>query len=836
MEAASWSVAIDVGTTFCVVAARRAGGEPAVVEVAGQRRIPSVVVAEEDGTIVVGQAAENLAAANPARAVRAPKNRLGDPSPLVVGGRLYDATALIAELLRHLYDAAVSQHGGIPPTSVRLTHPASWGRPRLDQLRRAALQAGIVDPVLLAEPVAAALAYAHAHTVPDGTYLAVYDLGGGTFDAAVVRAEGADFVVVGRPVGEDRLGGELFDELLANAVAQRLDPQVWEALQLSDELPWQQAAAGLRAEARRVKEALSSHPYAELLLTLPTGMVQVRVAREELEALVEPYVAQSVERLRQAVGDAGLSPPELVAVCLSGGASYIPMVETALREAFGGVPVERRGDPKTAVAVGATLLGGRGPLTVAAATAPGAPALGTTVTARSPGGAVPVAASSASSASPGVAAPPGPPAASRLRSARVLVPGVAALVAVIALVAALLGRGGGAELTVDEVAAKVTTTTDATARPTTTTAGASTTSSTVAAAAGVESPVERFLGTEIRRRWQFDPASSEVSVSVTLTNASATAFRWHHDEPVPASLAPTGSVPIAVPAAELPDASVLRWWFELAPAQAATYRYTVPRQASWPATVDAAALQRWEAERAAAAVTRQQAILTANQLTDRNAAPGSPIAVAAAAAAPTPAAVPPVGPAPVVVVSPATAPPAPTVSISGPAQLCANQPTVIEGVATGAVSGVWTISQFSIDDASWSPTSRTQTLTPGTAAVGGSYRATLQVVSSANVAASAVYDFTVLDCAPAPTVQIQGPASLCAGITGYFTGVAEGAVLGEWDLPQFDIVDASWTPDAPTVFVTPNEGAIGGSYTFTLTVVSAGGQLATAQRTFAVNC
>ncbi|MEZ5262529.1 MAG: Hsp70 family protein [Acidimicrobiales bacterium] len=69
----SWSLAIDVGTTFCVVAARRGQGEPQVVEIGGQRRVPSVIVVEDDGTLVVGQAAENLAAAQPARALRAPR-------------------------------------------------------------------------------------------------------------------------------------------------------------------------------------------------------------------------------------------------------------------------------------------------------------------------------------------------------------------------------------------------------------------------------------------------------------------------------------------------------------------------------------------------------------------------------------------------------------------------------------------------------------------------------------------------------------------------------------------------------------------------------------------
>ncbi|MGD9753109.1 MAG: Hsp70 family protein, partial [Acidimicrobiia bacterium] len=481
----SWSLAIDVGTTFCVVAARRGQGEPQVVEIGGQRRVPSVIVVEDDGTLVVGQAAENLAAAQPARALRAPKNRLGDPSPVIVAGRLFDSAALIAALVRHLYDAAVAQHGGTAPASVRLTHPAIWGRPRIDQLRRAAAEAGLPEVELLTEPVAAAMAYAHAHAVPNGTFLAVYDLGGGTFDAAVVQATAEGFVVVGRPVGEDRLGGELFDELLANAVAEQLEPSVREALQLSDETAWMQAAAALRAECRRAKEALSSHPYAELMIPLPTGMVRQQVTREQFEALIEPYVAQSVDRLVQAVADAGLQQSDLAAVCLSGGASYMPMVARAIGAAFGGVAVERRGDPKTAVAVGAALPSGPigsagGPAaasTLAVAATPTSPTAGH---GPPPPGAVPPGSFPPGSPppgsfppgspppgsfpSPGSWPPPAPPTPPGSLRRRLLVPALVAVVAVVAVVGALLLRGGGEPLEVAQAGGEATTTTEAEAR------------------------------------------------------------------------------------------------------------------------------------------------------------------------------------------------------------------------------------------------------------------------------------------------------------------------------------------------------------------------------------
>ncbi|MCC6435706.1 MAG: Hsp70 family protein [Acidimicrobiales bacterium] len=347
-----WVLGIDFGTSFTVAAARSRRG-PEVIEVGGERRVPSVVLAEDDGSVVVGRSAEDLATARPGHAIRAPKSRLAEPAPVILGGRPHQVTSLIASLLAYVYREAVRQQGSVP-VEVRLTHPAAWSQPRLDRLLMAAAQAGLPNPVLVPEPVAAAVSFADEGGVVDGGFVAVYDLGGGTFDTAVLQATHDGFVVVGRPAGEDRLGGDLFDELLANHVGAKLDPDTWEALQVSDERAWQQAAAALRSEARRVKEALSSHPYAELLLGLPTGMVTQRVTRDEFEQLVAPYVRSSVDLLSRAVGDAGLGLGHLDAVYLAGGASRSPVVERLVSEAFPGVTVSRRGDPKTAVALGAT--------------------------------------------------------------------------------------------------------------------------------------------------------------------------------------------------------------------------------------------------------------------------------------------------------------------------------------------------------------------------------------------------------------------------------------------------------------------------------------------------
>jgi hypothetical protein len=357
-DSTAWTLAVDFGTSFTVAAVRVGNRAPEAIEIGGDRRVPSVVLVVdrpgETSRIDVGRVAEDLSSTRPGSVLRAPKRRLGEPAPVVLGGRPYQVVDLVGALLRHIYDEAV-RHQGSPPARLCLTHPATWSRPRLARLLEASAKVGLPEVTLIAEPVAAALAYASDSSVPDGAHVAVYDLGGGTFDTTVLRAEGGSFMVIGRPGGDANLGGELFDELLVNLIGERLDPAIWDELQVSDELPWRQAAAALRNEVRRAKEALSSSPEAGLLLPLPGGMVHEKLSRSDLDGVVGPYIDESVRLLVQSVRDAGVEPSDLASVYLVGGASRMPIVEQKLAAALPGTVISRRGDPKTVVAVGATL-------------------------------------------------------------------------------------------------------------------------------------------------------------------------------------------------------------------------------------------------------------------------------------------------------------------------------------------------------------------------------------------------------------------------------------------------------------------------------------------------
>ncbi|MEZ5263506.1 MAG: Hsp70 family protein [Acidimicrobiales bacterium] len=341
-------LAIDFGTSSCVVAARQGGRRPPW-RLAGSMRTPSVLFADDDGVLLVGHLADDCHRP-PGAALRSPKARLGQDAPVVLGGRAHASGELVATVLRWLYTEATGVVG--EPTGVVLTHPATWTSARLDALRLA----GERWPARLRlqpEPVAAAAALIDELDVPAGAHVAVYDLGAGTFDVAVLHRTADGFELVGEPDGDPRIGGDLFDELIEAAVGPRLGDDVWRAIVEADD-GWDEAGAQLRRSVRRAKELVSAHDYADVHLTLPNGMAPatVRLRREEVAALLAPPVLETVDRLAAAVAAAGLHPSQLHAVHLVGGASAMPVVIDAVRERFPGVACIRRADPKSVVALG----------------------------------------------------------------------------------------------------------------------------------------------------------------------------------------------------------------------------------------------------------------------------------------------------------------------------------------------------------------------------------------------------------------------------------------------------------------------------------------------------
>ena len=358
-----YQLGIDLGTTYTAAAVCRSSGrgwvEPEVISLGSRSAtVASVLFLAADGSVLVGDAAERRALTDPDRVVREFKRRVGDSTPIVVAGRNWAPEELSARLVRWVVDRVAEREGG-PADRIAVTHPASWGSHKTGLLARALASQGLTV-TFLAEPQAAALQYASTERVGVGSTIAVYDLGGGTFDAAVVRkgdaasagSGPAGFGLLGRPEGLERLGGIDFDDVVFEHVRAGL-PDAFENLDDTDPSVLS-AVARIRRDCTEAKEALSSDTEVSIPVLLPASRGSVRLHRSEFEQLIRPQIEETVEALRQAVGSAGLAPAQLTAVLLVGGSSRIPLVSQLVSEQLGR-PVAVDADPKNAIAKGAAL-------------------------------------------------------------------------------------------------------------------------------------------------------------------------------------------------------------------------------------------------------------------------------------------------------------------------------------------------------------------------------------------------------------------------------------------------------------------------------------------------
>jgi molecular chaperone DnaK len=350
----AYRLGVDLGTTYTAAAvlADGAPGGPEMLPLGNRAmQVPSVLFVRDDGEMLVGEAAERRGITEPARVVREFKRRVGDPVPLVVGGRPYSPQAMVAKLLSWVVGVATERRGE-PPAHVTVTYPANWGPFKRDLLTQAIAMADLVEVDVCTEPEAAAITYAWRNRVAEGDRVAVYDLGGGTFDAAVLERKGGRFGLVGAPEGVEHLGGIDFDEAVFHHVVSSLRGTGAE-LEGDDDASLV-ALARLRRDCVEAKEALSADTETVVPVVLPGTNTSVRLTRGEFEDMLRPSIQETVAALRRVLRSSGTEPARLAAIVLVGGSSRIPLVSELLSAEFGR-PLALDTHPKHDVALGAAL-------------------------------------------------------------------------------------------------------------------------------------------------------------------------------------------------------------------------------------------------------------------------------------------------------------------------------------------------------------------------------------------------------------------------------------------------------------------------------------------------
>ncbi len=369
-------IGIDLGTTNSVVSVMENGQPTVIVNQEGARTTPSVVGFGKDGDRLVGQVAKRQAVTNPENTVFSVKRFMGrkfnevteetkrvpytvsqtptSDARITVRGKQYSPPEISAMILQKLKQAA-EDYLGDKVTDAVITVPAYFNDSQRQATKDAGQIAGLNVLRIVNEPTAAALAYG-LDQKKDET-IAVFDLGGGTFDISVLEV-GEGVVEVKSTNGDTHLGGDDFDQLVVEWMTAEFKKS--DGIDLGKD---RMALQRLKEAAEKAKIELSSVVETEINLPFITAdasgpkHMTMKLSRAKLESLVEGLVQRTIAPLKQALADAGLKPSDIDEVVLVGGSTRMPRVQQVVKEYFGKEP-HKGVNPDEVVAIGAAIQGG----------------------------------------------------------------------------------------------------------------------------------------------------------------------------------------------------------------------------------------------------------------------------------------------------------------------------------------------------------------------------------------------------------------------------------------------------------------------------------------------
>ena len=348
-------IGIDLGTTNSCVAVLE-GGEPTVIANAeGNRTTPSVVGFTKGGERLVGETAKRQAITNPERTISSIKRHMGSDYKVSIDGKEYTPQDISAMILSKL-KADAESYLGEKVTEAVITVPAYFSDSQKQATKDAGRIAGLDVKRIINEPTAAALAYG-LDKGESSQKILVYDLGGGTFDVSILELGDGVFEVLSTN-GDTKLGGDDFDNVLMNFMADQFAKENGVDLR-NDRMAMQR----LKEAAEKAKKELSSSqttnvnlPFITVNANGPLHM-NMDITRAKFDQLTAHLVQRTIEPMRKAMADAGVTNSDINKVILVGGSTRIPAVQEAVKQITGKEPFKGI-NPDECVAVGASIQAG----------------------------------------------------------------------------------------------------------------------------------------------------------------------------------------------------------------------------------------------------------------------------------------------------------------------------------------------------------------------------------------------------------------------------------------------------------------------------------------------
>ncbi len=352
-------ISIDIGTSYSSICMLGEGGEPQPVDIStgistygSKYSLPSAVCVDDEGELLVGQAAMNGRIKNPGRFRMEFKRDIGSDIPIPLGEeKSFRSEDFYTAFFRHM-KACAEKVNSESVEIAYITYPASFGKRKREKILKAAKAAGLFQVELVDEPSAAAMSFLGKKAIRNGQNVLVYDFGGGTFDVSLLQYENGGFTLLTQSCGIERCGGIDMDRMIYQDIIADIH-RAQLHLPKENTAYWKRLECSLAEKAMKAKHHLTTAKNFDDDIEIGFDLFSYHLSRERFGEMIAGLAGQTITICREILQNAGMEVKDLSAVFMVGGSSRIPLVQEMVRQFAGEVTVQCAENLELAVAEGA---------------------------------------------------------------------------------------------------------------------------------------------------------------------------------------------------------------------------------------------------------------------------------------------------------------------------------------------------------------------------------------------------------------------------------------------------------------------------------------------------